>query len=178
MNVVAACYVASLLLGSTILAICIKVTTVEKYVAAISQLAWAQKVPDPVRDMFGVKAPSIKALIDEAKRWEEVPNRREPLTIPMVQHVFHQGRKAKRLGRIDDLACVMSNWLIMGIQSGFRKSEWAQEFSTFSSKFQLNIDGSSKAFVIQDFVFWSKDKNQIHHLTKKELSKSKFVTVC
>ena len=174
----ATCYVVSLLLGFTILATSIKVTTVEKYVAAISQLARAKKVPDPIRDMSGVKAPSIKALLAEAKRREKVPTEGNLLPFQWFNMFPTKAEKQKKLGRIDDLASLMSNWLTMGIQSGFGKSEWAQDVSTFGSNFQNNIDGSSKAFTLQDFEFWSKNKKQIHQLTKKDLDKTQFVTMC
>ena len=67
-NAVFDCYVAYLFLWSTILATCIEVTTVEKYIGVISKLAKERKVPDLTRDMFGVKAPSTKAHIADAKR--------------------------------------------------------------------------------------------------------------
>ena len=67
-NIVFACYVASLLLGQTLLVTSTKVVTVKKYVGSAHLLTSNLKLKDPTRDDLGRRAPSIEALIAEAYR--------------------------------------------------------------------------------------------------------------
>jgi hypothetical protein len=52
-----------------------------------------------------------------------MPNRQEPLTVDMILHVYNL---ATRQGE-DSLMAALRDWLIVGIYTGNRKSEWAQE---------------------------------------------------
>ena len=176
-NLVFACYVASLMIGHTLLAICIKVVTIKKYIGAVRMLASSLKLPDPTLDDLGRRAPSIRALITEAQRWENMPNRREPLTVPMVEWVIHEANKERKYGRQDGLYCSLADWLIMGLQSGFCQGEWAQESSTFPNTFELNRDGTAKAFIRSDFKFTDSKNRRINEYTKSALRHAKFTSV-
>ena len=83
------CYTISLASGSTILALAIKVGTIERYLFVARKLSTAAGVMDPTLDIRGKRTDIIKAILDEAKRWQTVPNSREPLAWEMV----HWGSK-------------------------------------------------------------------------------------
>ena len=55
-----------------------------------------------------------------------MPNRREPLTNEMVHYIQDKGKTLEKQGLKDNLYLSMSNWLTLGMQGGFRISEWAQ----------------------------------------------------
>jgi len=57
----------------------------------------------------------------------------------------------------DSFDAAFFDWIVIGIQAGFRKSEWVQDSHDFRStgQFALNRDGSSKAFIASDFSFTS-----------------------
>ena len=95
-----AMYVVHLGMGHTLLAKSIKSETIRRYIneAGTSVLERRQihqrKFPQvqftwfhPCRNHGESKAaPTITACLDEIKRWENMPNRREPLTIDMIYH--------------------------------------------------------------------------------------------
>ena len=69
-----------------------------------------------------------------------MPDRREPVTKEMVEYVFNKGLEISRSNPDNQYAAV-ADWLILGQQSGFRRSEWAQDrFHLKKSKdFQRNV---------------------------------------
>ena len=71
-NIVMACYTISLASGSTILALAIKVGTIERYLFAARKLSMAAGVMDPTLDIRGRRTDMIKAILDETKRWQTV----------------------------------------------------------------------------------------------------------
>jgi hypothetical protein len=93
-----AMYALHLGTGSTLLCHTIKSDTIKKYVnAAASFLALFGPFPRDLRKDNAVDAKvsrTLSAVYDEQKRWEDVPNRREPFTLE---------RNARRL-ELDDLS--------------------------------------------------------------------------
>ena len=65
---------------------------------------------------------------------------------------------------MDNLHLAMSNWMTLGMQAGFRISEWAQTNSppTIADNFKRNVDGTSTAFRTDDLIFFSKGKKKIN----------------
>jgi len=55
----------------------------------------------------------------------------------------------------DSFDAAFFDWIVIGIQAGFRKSEWVQDTHQFltTGQFNLNRDGSSTAFIASDFSF-------------------------
>ena len=68
----------------------------------------------------------INDILKELKRWESVPNRREPVTKEMVEYIISKGKSMSK-GNPDNLYSAMADWLILGEQTGFRRNEWAQD---------------------------------------------------
>ena len=78
-------------------------------------------------------------------------NRREPTTKDLVGYLI--GKGASKYS--DNHVVVTADWLILGLQSGFQKAEWAQDRTHLNKHgtYKRNIDGSSSAFIKSDFEF-------------------------
>ena len=83
-----------------------------------------------------------------------VPNRREPSTKIMINRWITEIKNSSP----DSLVSAIADWMILGTYAGFRKSEWIQDHYEFhkKKKFNKNVDGSSKAFIANDFEFFSR----------------------
>ena len=145
-----ACYTVSLTQGQTLLCKSIRSSTVRRYINAISKFYADNDHQDPTKDANGKPAHQIQMVIQEQRRWETVPNRREPVTWEMVAH---QQRLASPLPSTS-LDAALADWLVVGLYAGFRLSEWAQPANVRKYQaFQLNVDGTSRAFIASDFDF-------------------------
>eukprot|EP00957_Ditylum_brightwellii_P038352 2899149-Ditylum_brightwellii.AAC.1 len=93
-----------------------------------------------------------------------MPNKQEPVTVAMVLHV------CKRAKNDHDYSFIAAfwDWLIIGMYTGNRKSEWTQEHHTgHKGKFaiwdeKMGGDGSSKAFTQKDFVLPGKNVKHLY----------------
>ena len=83
-----ACYTAYLATGATILAIAIKVDTIKRYLFAAIKLSYDKGQVNPTLTKSGHKAACVQDILTEARRWEKVPNRCEPITPEMVDYVL------------------------------------------------------------------------------------------
>jgi hypothetical protein len=72
-------------------------------------------------------APVIAKVLAEQKRWESVPNRREPFTVPMYNMI---AATAKQQSDITTLEVAMANWTLCNLYAGCRGIEWAQTSTT------------------------------------------------
>jgi len=68
---------------------------------------------NPTLDLMGNLSVFIKDIIHEAKRWESMPNRREPLTKEMIKYIIDKGDKSNKTNP-DNLYSAMGDWLILG----------------------------------------------------------------
>ena len=69
--------------------------------------------------------------------------------------------------------------LILGLQSGFRRKEWAQDKNhlTKYKDVQRNVDKSPSAFILTDFEFRGTNNTRINQLNNKEVKKATTVNV-
>ena len=105
-----------------------------------------------------------------------VPNRREPITKVMILHWC----KVRLSHPPDSLESALADWMILGAYAGFRKSEWIQDHYTFHKKhkFNENVDGSSKAFIFNDFTFFHRpDPKDIRPILTQN-QRTNCVTIC
>ena len=81
-----------------------------------------------------------------------MPNRREPLTKDMIVYILDKG---SAMDSTDNLYTVMGDWLTLGLQTGSRRQEWAQDRTALqrSNHVDLNVDGSPTTFIESDFEF-------------------------
>ena len=173
-NIVMACHTISLASGFTILAPAIKVGTIERYLFAARKLSMVAGVMDPTLDIRGRRTDMIKAILDEAKHWQMVPNHREPLTWEMVHWVQQEAAQEESAGKQDNIYTVLANWFTMAMQTGFGKSEWAQDSGLLKSTKDVakNVDGSAKAFLLSDFTFKGAKGGPITRLSPSSLNRA------
>ena len=133
-----ACYAVALCNDQTLLKKRILSSTIDMYLAAAARLSAPFEKLDPCKNAFGQKSNFIKAVLKEHKRWESMPNRRDPLTPKMIK--LQQDRYSN--DHCDSLNLSLLDWFILGIYVGPRKSEWCQDkFDLARSKtYARNID--------------------------------------
>ena len=160
-NAIMACYVANLAAGNTLLCKSIKSGTISKYLSAAADLSKPAQMMNPTIDIMGKQSQLITDLIHECKRWESMPNRREPVTKDMVNYLIDKGASKHS----DNHVAATADWLILGLQAGFRKAEWAQDRTHVNKHgtFKRNIDGSSSAFIKSDFEFRGHKGKRLDH---------------
>ena len=145
-------------MGHTLLCMSIKAGTVKLYLKACTKLFLDNNQWDPTIIRTGSTAPVLQAVLHEAKRWEDMPNRQEPVTMEMTNFFISQAATSHP----DSLTAAMADWSILGQQSGFRSSEWSQPHSNLTlpldAPITRNIDNSATAFIASDFTL--RDKHQ------------------
>ena len=121
-NFIMACYASSLTSNETIFCKTIKASTVSHYLTDAAKLSILNKLPDPTKNGFNQMSPFIQNILKEHKRWESIPNRREPLTYLMVQHAALEASKNLPVSQ-DSLGHALYDWFVLGMVTGFRRSE-------------------------------------------------------
>jgi len=145
---ISACYTYFLTTGNTIKKLQISSTTIKNYL----QAANICKRPNPLYNTIKLSYPPlVQDILDEYHRWESVPNRREPITMTMLEFFYNIAQRSPP----HSFEAALFDWLLIGMQAGFRKTEWLQDSSTLKkNSFALNQqDGSVKAFIASDFSF-------------------------
>jgi hypothetical protein len=159
-----ALYAVHLATGNNVLCRCIKAGTIEKYLLNVAKFCSRANPRDPrKRDQTSKQlAPEIAGIINECKRWEDVPERREPFTIEMLNFFKQLYETQPHIYGPDSALAVMIDWSSAGLYDGFRLSEWAQPngHSEINNP-QINKRGDPAAFCIDDIRFLSDDKIRI-----------------
>jgi hypothetical protein len=108
-------------------------------------------------------APTIQGVLDEARRWEEIPDRREPFTIEMLRYLIEmRDTPQPHIYGPDSLMATMIDYASAGLYDGFRLSEWAQPNGHHEiSNPHLNHKGEACAFCFGDIRFLSSDKIRV-----------------
>ena len=75
-----ACYTVHLACGHTLLCKTIASGTIKRYLNAAAELSRPANMLNPCLDIMGNRSRYINDILIEFKRWESVPNRREPVT--------------------------------------------------------------------------------------------------
>eukprot|EP00957_Ditylum_brightwellii_P033562 2543961-Ditylum_brightwellii.AAC.1 len=159
-----AMYASDLVTGNTLLSQSIKTNTIRLHLKAAAMLCEPRHLMYPLVSLSGANSSWIEAVIQEQCRWETMPNRQEPVTVEMILLVCKMAKKEHE----DSCMTTFRDWLIVGIYTGNRNSEWAQEHHIgCSGKFaiwdvKLGGDGSSKAFNQNDFVLLGKNGKHIY----------------
>ena len=120
-NIIMACYAVSLANGENLVCRAIRSGTIREYLRAAASWSTSANLYSPLLTASGIKSPIVENIIREQKRWESMPNRREPLTPKMLLHL-HMCVDGE-----DSLSAALADWATMGINLGLRKSEWCQE---------------------------------------------------
>lgn len=148
---VLACYTLYLAQGSTLASRSIKASTMRGYLKDIDELCAQRGLMSLRIDRMGKSNIHIEKILAECERWEKMPDKREPITQEMLQYIIDL---AKRDPNPDSIVNATADWIVMGMYSGFRKSEAFQDASNVNKgKYERNIDNSAKAFTLDDFSF-------------------------
>ena len=159
-----ACYAEYLLMGKNLKYMRIKSSTAQRYLVAAAKLFPV----DPRRDEFGNIHPIFSQIWTEAKRWEQMPNRREPLTKTMIHKLLDLSKHSP-----DSRYEAITDWLVVGLSAGLRISEYGQPTSKLYEhnldKFEKAINGAAKGFLLKDIVFRGKNDKYINNSKHKKL---------
>jgi hypothetical protein len=68
--------------------------------------------------------PLLSKVFSSLRKWDEMPNRREPFTLELLSHI-QKTNKANKEG-FASLASSLADWFEIGLFAGNRLSEWAQ----------------------------------------------------
>ena len=74
----------------------IKSSTISRYLSAATELSTQANMTNPCLDIMGKQSDYIKGIFKELKRWENVPNRKEPVTKQMIEYVIDKGKKLNK----------------------------------------------------------------------------------
>jgi hypothetical protein len=136
----------------------------EKYLLSIAAFCGRSNARDPRKLDQTSKglAPTIKSVLDEVKRWENIPDRREPFTIEMLRYLIELVSSQPHIHGPDSCLAAMVDWASCGLFNGFRLSEWAQPNEHWAlHNPRLNFKKHSYAFCIDDIEFFSTDHIRI-----------------
>jgi hypothetical protein len=156
-NIAMILYLRTLGAGDTIQNRIVRKSTIVGYLDAVAEMFTDQKMQDPRIDP---KTGKIHRLIDtilkEIERWESMPNRREPVTKTMVRHL--QGTSKDH--HEDSLDTAITDWMIVGLHTGYRRIEWAQEREPKTeSDFQRAENPEKSIYAVTDKDIRFRDKN-------------------
>ena len=156
-NRLVACYAVHLSDGNTIKNKVISKGTLKLYLAVVTDITGVStksNTYNPKSAHFHHMGPPtsemILNVIKEHGKWDKVKKKREPMSQAMVEEFRRQAEGAHP----DSYEAALIDWLTIGVQAGFRKSEWLHDDTKptkFGTRFHLNPDGSNKPFIAEDF---------------------------
>jgi len=104
-------------------------------------------------------APKIQAILNEVKRWEKVPNRREPYEWALQDTLDEW---AATEADSDGPLAALSDWFNNGLYAGYRLSEFAQSsHKSDPEQADRNIFNRITAFTVNDVTFIGLNKHSI-----------------
>jgi hypothetical protein len=169
--VIMALYTEYLCTGHTLKNKLIRKTTIDQYLKeaveyCMTDPSGAGPTPrtDPRLDLTtGEVHIFISSALKEVKRWEEVPNRRQPLTKQMIRNLKERAKKK----HADSLEDSIADWLVCGLHTGFRSVEWAQERDPDKHGFYRADDPKQQIYAVRedDIQFQNKDKRFLKEKT-------------
>ena len=117
-----ALYATHLATGSNLHCRSLKSGTIQTYLRDVAKFIGRFRDIDPRYRSSADKAlaPAISRVLEEVKRWETVPNRREPFTLEMQLNIAKQADSKK-----DDccLETAVANWTLCNMYAGCRGIE-------------------------------------------------------
>lgn len=174
-NTFVACYAVYLSDGNTIKNQIIKKDTLKLYLEVVEEMTGVQTKSssmNPKAVTFGSMKPPVSEkianVIKEHGKWDKVEKKREPISPAMLD----QFREWAERDGSDSFHGALIDWLTIGFQAGFRKSEWLHDDTRptkHGTPFHLNKDGSVVPFIADDFkaVIYQEPKKKKFKTLKK-----------
>jgi hypothetical protein len=159
-----ALYATHLATGSTLHCRSLKSSTIASYLLDVAKFLGRFRDVDPrFRSTADTRlAPAIAKVLEEQKRWETVPNRREPFNLELHNHIAQQAKS-----NTDDccLEAAMANWTLCNLYAGCRGIEWAQTDTNNASigSHHKNRFGNAYAFTPEDVECMTRANQRISH---------------
>jgi hypothetical protein len=154
-------YMVFLANGSTLMCKSIRSSTMAAYGRDVAKLIKHVTGLDPRRlsPTDTHDAPHYKAVLDEVRRLEKVPNKQEPFT-PDMWRFMH--REVESTSDFSGFRTAMCDWSGIGLFLGPRGSEWAQhdEFRDFRHP-DIAPNGTPRAFTLKDLDFRARGNRRI-----------------
>ena len=154
-TMILASFATDLAQGNTVKGKPVRSTTIEGYLRHVATLLTQFYDRDPRYDRVGDQkmSPSIHAVLAEVKRFEKMPDRRDPYTLDM-HDTFRQmndENNAPFLG----LHRALEDWFLLGLYLGPRLQEWAQEEQHKElSNPAIADNGTLRAFTLLDILLF------------------------
>ena len=130
----------------------IKASTIGNYLHDVASFLGRFRAIDPrfVSATDTKLAPVIAKVLDEQRRWESVPKRREPFTLELHNQIATLPTVAENFFCLDH---AMSNWTLIYLYIGCRGIEWAQQTNCNHralTSYHSNRFGNAYAFTRND----------------------------
>ena len=150
-----AAFAIHLSMGNNVYMKRIRLSTIKAYVNAVSDVVRTQR-----KDRRDVRfdgqgdttfGRSLNSIYKEIKRYEDVPNRREPFTPKMLANYIQYASTYSTFS----LERALADWFIIGTFAGLRCGEYAQTKTNLRDphKPAKNCRGGTRAFCINDVRF-------------------------
>ena len=91
----------------------IKAGTISRYLVAAAELLLSAKMMNPCLDIMEKQSVYIKDILKESEKWESIPNRKEPVTKQMIEHIIQKGKDLQK-NNLDNMYAVLGDWLVPG----------------------------------------------------------------
>ncbi|KAG7373857.1 hypothetical protein IV203_012952 [Nitzschia inconspicua] len=159
LNYIFACYAAHLGSGHTLSRRAVRSDTIRNYLLAAATLVqlFHPHNLDPRKEKGAPSlCPAIDKVLKELKRWENIPDRREPYTVAMQLLLCSKVAASEPYSKISALR----DWFSVMLHAGGRRCEWAQphHISDLQRTPELNIRGTPAAFCLDDIAFFRPGK--------------------
>ena len=144
-------YAIDLAQGNTVKGKPIKSATITNYLRDAASLVASACGQDPRSNPAEkTMAPSIRAVLNECKRHEDMPHRVDPYTLEM--HATVVAHNATCNAPSDSLDCALEDWYNLCSYLGCRLREYAQEdqYKHFHLGGELAPNGTKRAFTLAD----------------------------
>ena len=173
-----AMYSVFLATGHAISCRAIKSSSVTKYIRDIANFLrqFAQDTTRDVRKVGTTIAHQISSITDEMKRFEDIPNRREPWSLYLQTQLSNHCEKEPK----DSFARSVKNFYGDGCYSGNRRIEVFQKGTNRQGAVQLNIRKDPYAFCIGDIEFFSSNGRTVipHQIAVRNRHKVHYTEKC
>ena len=156
-----ALYASHLASGDTLACRAIKADTIASYLRQISKFLYRYCRRDcrKINEADKTLAPPIQHILDELRRWEKVPHKREPHTAQMQQFLQKVPLSARRP---PDTVC--THFFALGLRLGLRLTEWANPDShPHPNAALLDEKLVPKAITLADIEFRATGNKRLAH---------------
>ena len=161
-NLQLAMYATHLATGSTLHFQTIKASTISTYLHDVATFLGRFRPIDPrfVSATDTKLAPCISKILEEQRRWESIPNRREPFTLEMHNEIANLPSVATDPLGLD---AAMTNWLLCNLYSGCRGVEWSQTNGCYRrlSTHYRNQYQNAYAFTLEDVACFTAQSSPV-----------------